>query len=84
MPLIFLGIVTGSWLVLTQRKWLAWIMAWVSLTAVVFIAELGQLVLPERNFDWADVGWGAVGAFSGLALAATFTFLKKSARKPFA
>lgn len=38
----------------------------ISLTAVVIIAELGQLFLPLRHFDLSDIGWGIAGALFGL------------------
>ena len=36
------------------------------LLSVVLIAELGQLYLPERTFDWLDVAWAMAGAISGM------------------
>lgn len=37
-----------------------------SLLGVVLIAELGQLYLPRRTFDWLDVMWAMVGAIGGM------------------
>ena len=42
------------------------------LLLIVTVAELGQLVLPKRHFDWADIGWGAVGSVVGIAVAVGF------------
>lgn len=70
VPLLFLGYMAGCWLALKKRDFRWWLGVWFGLTAVVLIAEMGQLLLPARNFDWGDVGWGAVGALVGLGTAA--------------
>jgi len=36
------------------------------LAGVVLVAELGQLFLPKRHFDWADIGWGLAGTSLGM------------------
>lgn len=36
------------------------------LAGIVLVAELGQLFLPKRHFDWADIGWGLVGTTLGM------------------
>lgn len=74
IPFIFLGCILASWLLTKKRIWYSWIEAWLWLVAIVVIAEVGQLLLPLRHFDWADIAWGAVGSavsmlsFSVLAL----------------
>ena len=35
---------------------------------IVSLAELGQLLLPERHFDWADIMYGFLGASLGACL----------------
>lgn len=32
---------------------------------LVLVVELGQLFLPKRRFDWADVGFGILGGALG-------------------
>ena len=68
VPLGLLGILAGYWLASSHRGWLNWLITWVALVGVVLLAELGQLRLPDRHFDWGDIGWGAVGALVGLGL----------------
>ncbi|TGE04304.1 VanZ family protein [Hymenobacter fodinae] len=70
IPFVFLGLLVGAWLIAEEHPWPWWGMAFTSLVAVVVIAELGQLFLPQRFFDWGDIGWGVVGAAAGLGLAA--------------
>ncbi|WP_245326128.1 hypothetical protein [Hymenobacter wooponensis] len=70
IPFVFLGLVVGAWLSAEGYLWYWWGMALLALSAVVVIAELGQLFLPQRFFDWGDILWGIVGGASGLAAAA--------------
>ncbi len=66
IPFLFLGLVAGIWLVSTHRPRQSWGLVWLALVLVVGLAEAGQLFRPLRHFDWADIGWGAVGAAVGL------------------
>ncbi|WP_460911817.1 VanZ family protein [Spirosoma areae] len=70
VPLLFLGFFTGFLLSLTKKGWKWWVAALVGLVSIVLIAELGQLLLPHRSFDWGDVVWGSIGSLSGLGVAA--------------
>ncbi len=70
VPLVFLGFVAGGWLALKKRPFPWWFGVWSGLVGVVLIAEIGQLFLPARNFDWGDVAWGAVGSLVGMGMAA--------------
>lgn len=69
IPLLFLGLVAGIWLVSTRRSGQSWALTWLGLVGVVALAEAGQLIQPLRHFDWGDIGWGAVGSAAGLLLA---------------
>lgn len=66
VPFIFLGAFAELMIKKNQNR--NRVGALVLLTAVVFIAEIGQLVLPKRHFDWEDVGYGIVGASLGMIL----------------
>lgn len=68
VPLCALGIVLSSLLALKKAKFKFWLSTWIVLTVLVCIAELGQLVLPLRVFDIADIFWGSLGAFIPLCL----------------
>ncbi len=69
VPFIFLGIFRGAWLILKSYTWLCWFTSLLGLISIVIIAEMGQLFLPYRSFDWYDIAWGTTGALIGLALA---------------
>jgi hypothetical protein len=69
IPFLFLGLVAGIWLISSHRPRQSWVLAWLALVLVVGLAEAGQLFRPLRHFDWADIGWGAVGSATGLLVA---------------
>ncbi len=68
IPLFFLGLVSGLFLILKRLRISKWLLCFILLIILVLIAELGQLLLPLRSFDWKDVFWGAIGAAAGLCI----------------
>ena len=71
IPFIILGLCAGLLPVVGAKELVVrWLIAWAVLIGVAVIAELGQLFLPNRQFGWADISWGAVGALLGLSVAA--------------
>lgn len=71
VPLLLLGYFAGLLPIIGPSQHIQrWLTAWLLLTALVALAEAGQLLLPDRAFSWADIGWGAMGALFGLSLAA--------------
>lgn len=76
VPFLFLGVFAGSIISSRQQSAYWWFIWWLILIGVVFIAEIGQLLLPKRHFTWADIGWGALGAFIGLGTAMMLQMLK--------
>ncbi|UFH54592.1 VanZ family protein [Spirosoma sp. KNUC1025] len=70
VPFIFLGMFAGLLPTRTQRLMARWAIVWLILVGVVILAELGQLLLPDRVFSWEDIGWGALGSIIGLAVSA--------------
>ncbi|SFZ94040.1 VanZ like family protein [Flaviramulus basaltis] len=66
IPMIFTGVFTGIGVLSknASKKW--WFLSWFLLALFVFIAEIGQLLLPLRSFDWKDVYWGGIGSGGGL------------------
>ena len=70
VPLVALGLLTGVQLAWQRQPWQQWIWAWLGLSGMVVVAEIGQLFLVNRSFDVKDAGWGAAGALVGLGTAA--------------
>ncbi|GAB3928076.1 VanZ family protein [Larkinella terrae] len=66
VPFVFLGGLTGLWLLQTKSPRLWWFFAFIGLTIVAVIAEVGQLMLPHRYFKWQDILWGSAGTVIGL------------------
>lgn len=55
----FAGLAGLSGLLLSSRlPRLCWLFAWVLLLC---LTEFGQMLLPQRTFDWEDLAWGAAG-----------------------
>lgn len=68
VPFVFLSFVVGVKLFANRAALRYWIFSFFCLTAVVCIAELGQLFLPLRMFDLKDIFWGSFASFFGLVL----------------
>lgn len=66
IPLLVLGLVFGGFLILKKTKIVWWATAWLSLMALVVLAEIGQLWRPYRIFDKGDIKWGWLGASVGI------------------
>lgn len=76
VPFVALGWLVGGWLWVQGRPWQQWLWAWVALVALVSAAEIGQVFMPERSFDLADIAWGAAGALLGLGTVAALRGLR--------
>ena len=74
VPMICLGLITGILLNLKKAKTNWWILSWVLMVLLVFLAEFGQLFIKLRSFDFKDIAWGTLGATIGLL--AVFVFKK--------
>ncbi|GAB4025436.1 VanZ family protein [Spirosoma koreense] len=78
VPFVILGLCAGFIPLFKFRRGPArWLSLWLLLVGVVTLAEIGQLFLPHRGFSWTDIGWGALGASVGLAMAGLVS-LKRS------
>lgn len=77
VPFVLLGLLGGLWVVKTKLPWYSWIIVWLGLVSVVILAEIGQLFLPLRHFDWGDVLWGALGALAGITSIIVTEFVLK-------
>lgn len=75
VPFLFLGGFSGLWLVVKNKPFRNWVIAFALLLLVATIAELGQLLLPQRTCDVGDILWGAAGSFAGLSFVELVTFL---------
>jgi len=66
VPMVFMG-AFGAWWIEVNGAGHKWV--WIFLAActlVVVVAELGQLLLPQRSFDWLDILFGIAGTCIGL------------------
>jgi hypothetical protein len=70
VPFVALGWLVGGWLWVRGQPWRQWLWAWAALVLLVIVAEIGQIFMPERSFDLADIAWGAAGALLGLGTVA--------------
>ena len=77
VPFVFLGLFAGVLPTRNPFSLLRWLLLWGGLVVVVILAEAGQLFVPKRFFSWTDIGWGAVGAFSGLVTAFFIVYFRK-------
>lgn len=68
------GGLLGLWLAVNRRAIKDWITGGSCLLTLVIVAELGQLVIPRRVFDWRDILWGGAGIICGMGLAALAHF----------
>lgn len=70
VPFLFLGLFSSYTIYRkfqSARFYLQFLLLLI-LIAISLIAEAGQLFLPKRHFDWADVAWATAGATSGILL----------------
>jgi N-acetylglucosaminyldiphosphoundecaprenol N-acetyl-beta-D-mannosaminyltransferase len=83
IPFLALGGILGLLLALGRSPLLDWVGTLIALSALVSLAELGQLLLPHRVADLWDVFWGMAGSAVGLALVAlpNWLFFRKVFRK---
>ena len=72
VPLLLLGGLVEGLLPAAQSSWHNRLWAWVALLVLVVLAEIGQLWLPKRHFDWGDIGYGVVGAAVGMGIVFVF------------
>ncbi|WP_420147770.1 hypothetical protein [Spirosoma sp.] len=77
VPFVFLGLFGGLLPTRSSNSPVRWFIRWLVLVGVVILAEAGQLLLPHRYFSFEDIGWGALGAFVGLAIAIVLVVLKR-------
>lgn len=76
VPFVFLGILMS----ILPSRWpfyKHWVNSWLMLVGIVILAETGQLFIPERYFQWEDIGWGALGGAIGLCIGAILLFITR-------
>jgi hypothetical protein len=81
IPFIFLGFITGCWLITTNRRLAWWLTTLLAFILIVIIAEAGQLFLPHRVFDLRDIAWGSFGALTGLLSSVLFAICFNQIRR---
>lgn len=74
IPFLAMGVLAGCWLVATRQPWQRWVGFVLGFMGIVFVAEVGQLQIPNRHFDWGDIAWGSIGALAGITLGTVGTW----------
>jgi len=81
VPFVFLGALMEVWfykrIKVPQRPLLIISILFV----IVSAAEVGQLFIPKRHFDWIDIAWGTTGSITGILIAALMLTSKTARRK---
>ncbi|MFD1145344.1 WcaI family glycosyltransferase [Larkinella insperata] len=82
---VFLGLFSGLWLDRTRQPMHRWVVTWVGLVGVIFLSEVGQLLLLNRPFDWDHSLSAAFGTLCGMAVLGMSRWMLKRAgiRKVF-
>jgi len=75
VPFVFLGAVLESEFIKIQNPVITRLYLMLASILVVTIAELGQLALPLRHFDWMDILWGTIGSLCGMLLTIGFKWI---------
>lgn len=75
VPFVLLGLFMGISPLLSNKSFMHWLIALLILLVVLVAAEVGQLFIPTRHFEWYDIGWGALGSLLGLLMAALARFI---------
>ncbi|WP_149243688.1 VanZ family protein [Dyadobacter sp. 32] len=75
IPFILLGAILESGLTTINGVYKKRSLIILSLAVIVTVAEVGQLFLPYRHFDWMDMFWGIAGSVAGMFLAWTCKWL---------
>lgn len=66
VPFVFLGALSEFGLVKDPYQWKKRFSILALLFVLVFVAEIGQLFLTDRHFDYQDILWGVAGSLAGL------------------
>lgn len=68
IPFILLGLIAEIIALENRNVKTKRTIALIVLILLVVIAELGQLLMPRRTFDFSDIAWGIVGSTIGMLL----------------
>jgi len=69
VPFIFLGIIAAIFLIQKKIKRVKnWLINWLTLLGILFLAEFGQYFSPTRIMDIEDIIWGGLGAAIGMIM----------------
>lgn len=68
VPFVFLGFLAEIAVQRLPQKNLGRVLAFFILLIVVSVAEVGQIWLPKRHFDWGDIAYGIMGSAFGMSL----------------
>ena len=68
VPFLFLGLLQGFRLLGKASGRKTWFRSWLWLVLLAWVAEAGQIPLPNRRFDFMDLLYGAGGGAVGLMI----------------
>jgi len=74
VPFVGMGLMLGY---MIRRRFLYFLCCWLAMVALVVIAEVGQLYLPGRSFDFWDIFYGVAGGATGILTGKVFKFFVK-------
>lgn len=77
IPFLFLGFLEEYLLIYFKKSQIWRIWALIFSIIVVAIAEIGQLWIPKRHFDYEDIGYGVLGTLAGLLIGYTSFKIKQ-------
>lgn len=71
IPFFLMGVSISSF---SRQSLRFYILCWMAMIVMVVIAEVGQLYLPGRSFDYWDIFYGVSGGATGIIIGKVFKF----------
>jgi len=68
VPFVLIAAIAELGLIKGNASGLKRLMVGAGLFLLLILAEVGQLFIANRHFDWGDILWGMIGTISGLTI----------------